>query len=308
MALAKRSVEGSYPLPSWMRVFRDVSVVIAAREGSFEKLEGTLRSIFETEAPWKEVLIVGCGSDAFKLRGLEESFSKVRVINAGDAEGHGVGNSGYREAQGTWILSLEQNSVPDINSWEGLCRILSTEPEDDVISVSILRHPRENLRQLNRASLIDAGIFKQAGFLVRRASLEKLGFFDDEIPSYASEAHWVARVFAEGGNVLHCPEACIIQEQVDTSRHVTELAFEDCCNQLLLILRYAPAQSWRDQFRRRLRDILVYTILHRSTVYLRAHRKALRLWKMYPEKIERLSEMQFRKVSMDWMTPYGFLG
>lgn len=308
MALAKRSVAGSYPLPSWMHIFRDVSVVLTSRVEDWESLESTLEALRKTEAPWKEILVVGRGREVFKLRSFEERFQRVRVLSSGDISEIASINQGFVAAKGKWILFLEANCLPDVPSWEGLCRILTTEPEDDLISFSVLRQARKNLRQLNRASLLDAGAFKQAGFLMNRSSLETIGGFDDELPYIASESHWVARVIRAGGSILQCPEACIIQDAVGILESNRSQAFEICCNQLLLILRYAPIQNWKDHFRRRIRDILVYSLLHRTPVYFRAMRHALKLWAENPEKIKRLSDVQFRKMTLDWMTPYGFIG
>ena len=298
---------GSYPLPAWMDVLRRVSVVMPAGN-DLAALAKSLEELKATKFPWREIVVVDPGIDSVSLGRLSEDYPKVELIDGAGVKGSGHENLGMQKAQGDWIFVLRPGASPDAGTWEGLCQILRTEPDADIISLSLLGHHRETLRQLNRASLVDSGNFKRTGFFVKRTSFANLGGFDEELPESHSEMHWSARIIREGGNVLHCPEAGVILSSEHVELPAQHLAHDTCCNSLLLVLRFAPSQSWRRLLRRQIGDILTYTFLHRTPIYLKALLKARSLWHAHPSKISRMSQVQFNQLSLDPGRPFGFLG
>ena len=306
MALTKRSVQGTYPVASWMFFFREVSVVIVSRDQE-EVLGACLETLFKTSAPWKEVIVVDNASTDGTTAMLEERFPKVKHVVLDKPQGMGAFNFGYAAAEGEWVLSLDYNCAPDVDSWQGLCRILACDPDSDVISFSVVRQLRENLRQMNRASLVEAGNFVHGGFLFKRSCFQQMGGFDETIPEQGSELHWAARTFVKGHDILHCAEACIVRSGDLPKEDLSLKAEQITASYLLLALRFAPESVWRDLVRLRIRDILVYSILHQSLAYVRALRNALREWVDAPEKIQRLEEADFKRLGVDWRMPFGFL-
>lgn len=302
MTWAQPTVSSDTTLPEWMQVFREISVVIASSDGE-KVIPKALATLYASQAPWREVIVVCDGSETDYLA----EFPKVKVVQRSEQSLLESINQGFEMAQGTWVLSLDADSEPDIGTWEGLCRILKSDPDADVISFSIVSKYRQNLKQLNRASLMDAGNFYRSGALLKRSSLQHLGGFDSELSEWGAELHWSARALHAGRSLLHCPEACVIHRAIDAQKSVEQSAYICCCNLLLLGLRYAPARRWRKLMQRRIRDVLVYSVMHRTSVYVRALREALRLWKAYPEKIDRLSETHFRQLAVSWAAPYRIL-
>ena len=306
MPLTKRSVPGTYPVPVWMRFFREVSVVIVSRDQA-EVLGACLETLFKSTAPWREVIVVDNASTDGTAAMLEERFPKVKRVGLEQPEGMSAFNMGYAAAEGEWVLSLDYNCAPDVDSWEGLCRILACDPDSDIISFSVVRHLRENLFQMNRASLVEAGNFIHGGFLFRRSCFQAFGGFDDTLPEHGAELHWAARMFLKEREILHCPEACIVRTEVNQNQDRSLQAEQMTAAYLLLALRYAPEGSWRDLVRRRIRDILVYSILHRTGAYIRALKSAYRQWMDSPEKVQRLDAANFKRLTVDWRVPFGFL-
>ena len=105
-------------------------------------------------------------------------------------------NAGFSEASGEWILSLDDDSAPDLETWGGLCRILDTGIEGDSISLSVIN--KQQKPTYSPKSLI---IDRQRWLPSRRRfnqarSADAIGAFDDELFLWTYELHWAARALA----------------------------------------------------------------------------------------------------------------
>ena len=293
-------------LPPEIEVLKHISVVVLSLN-RLQDLELTIQTLRSPGDCWKEIIVCDNGSTDGTQAWLRNNHPSIKLIETSDNQGISGLNKGYAAAQGEWILTLDDDSAPRLETWDGLARIILSGVEADSISLSVVRNTRVQMRVTKSSSLCEAGTFHHAGSLSRTETVQRIGGLDPELFFWGAELHWSARAIAHGCNLLHCPDAQVAHLSSQTNRIDQRHAFYHCRNLLLLALRFAPEESWKHLVKQRVRDILVYTILQRTTLYLRAMNEAKKLWHAHPEKVFRLKEKQFAQLSIDWMAPFSFL-
>ena len=77
---------------------------------------------------------------------------------------------------------------------------------------------------------------------------------------------------------------------------------------LLFLLRYVPKSQLRPLLTAFITNIYLYSLLHRTTTYLRALRETEILARNAPSPSKRLTEEQFAQIRPDWRGPFAYLG
>lgn len=144
--------------------------------------------------------------------------------------------------------------------------------------------------------------------LLNRLAIADVGGYDPELFLFTNELHWSARALLAGWRLVKFDSACVIHRSAPLQRSSRRHAFYYCRNMLLFLLRYAPISQLRPLLTAYTTNIYLYSILHRTTTYLRALRETSMLARNSTRPSKRLTEDQFAQIRPDWRGPFAYLG
>lgn len=290
---------------SELEPLRDVSVAILSCNRR-EDLRTTLRELTATGPVWREIIVADNASTDGTPAMVRAEFPEVRVIETGGNLGVAGLNQAYRAARGGWVLSLDDDSAPDLGSWGPLARELARGPAYAAITCSV-RAQRGSPTLAAEPALVPYPGFHQAGGLLRRDLVERLGGFDPDLFLWGVELHLTARATLAGFRLARCDSAVVVHRATPLNRSSRRHAWFYCRNLFLLALRHAPRESRRELVRAFLSRALLYSVLHRTTAYLGAIRAAGLLQRRAPLDAPLTTE-QFGAMNPDLRAPFSFLG
>src|SRR5690349_11756159 len=158
---------------------QDVSVTILSCNRR-DDLRATLRELIAHGPVWREIIVADNASADDTVAMLRAEFPSVRLIETGGNRGVAGLNLAYRAAQGRWILSLDDDSAPDLASWSALARELARDSGYAAITCSVRSQPAGPTLAAEPALVPYLG-FHQAGGLLRRDLIAQLGGFDEDL-------------------------------------------------------------------------------------------------------------------------------
>ena len=109
----------------WLPVLKRVSVAILSYNRCAE-LEETLTQLYKKGDIWCEVIVGDNASTDGSREMVKEKFPQVKVLNTGGNHGIAGCNLAYTSTAGDWVLSLDDDSHPVIESLEPVCRAIET--------------------------------------------------------------------------------------------------------------------------------------------------------------------------------------
>ena len=290
---------------------RNVSVAILSCNRC-QELYHTLESLSAGPASWREILVADNASRDGTQAMLYQRFPQVRVIEFAENQGVQGINEAYRRASGRWILSLDDDSAPAMETWAPLCRVLCQDWSYAAIALSVRRtaHSQGGVDP-PEPILKPAYGFSQAGTLFSREAIRSLGGFDEELFLWAVELHWAARALLRGMSLARCDSAVVVHRSAPANRSSRRHAFHYCRNLFLFILRYVPEGEKRRRIGRFLTDVMTYTMLHHTYAYLQGIGSALRIERSdsrLRKHRRRLSSNDLKNLQPDWRAPFAYMG
>jgi GT2 family glycosyltransferase len=288
------------------QVLRKVSVAILTSNRR-DELRRTLRGLIEEGPIWREIIVADNGSADGTQSMLKEEFPDVQLIETGGNIGVAGINQAYRSATGEWILSLDDDSCPDLGTWGPLCAELEKENSWAAITCSVKSGRTDHVRATQEPVLQPYLGFHQAGGLLRRSAIETLGGFDEDLFLWGVELHLAARAALAELKLERCDSAVVIHRSVPANRSNRRHAFHYCRNLFLLLLRYAPRASAQSLITDFLSNVIANSALHRTTIYMKAVREARSMFQVRGPRTP-LSEEQFSALCPDLRAPFSYLG
>lgn len=281
----------------------NVSVVILSYNRRDELL-ATLAQVCQPGLDWHEVIVVDNGSTDGTPDAVRAQCPTVRLLELQRNVGIEGSNIGYHAARAPWVLSLDDDSAPAVETFDTLNEALSGAPTDAAISLSV----RRSAEGVARSSQSEPAFgFSSAGVLFNRKAIDAIGAYDPELFLFTNELHWTARALAAGWSLRKFASAVVVHRSSPRNRQSATHAFYYCRNLLLFLLRYAPVADRPALVASYLRDVLTYTVLHRTGVYLKACRSAWALAAEHRDKVHPLSPETFRAINPDLRISYGYL-
>jgi GT2 family glycosyltransferase len=284
---------------------RDVSVTILSCNRR-DDLRATLRELTASGPLWREIIVADNASNDGTPGMLRAEFPDARLIETGANLGVAGLNQAFRAARGRWILSLDDDSAPDLASWSALTRELAHDGPYAAITCSVRSRPAGPTIAAEPALVPYLG-FHQAGGLLRRDVVAKFGGFDANLFLWGVELHLTARATLAGFRFARCDSAAVVHRATPLNRSSRRHAWYYCRNLFLLVLRHAPAATRPKIVQTFLGRALLYSVLHRTTAYVSAIRDALRVQRRHP-LVAPLSEEQFIGMNPDLRAPFSYLG
>lgn len=271
-----------------------------------EDLRTTLNGLLLRGPVWREIIVADNASSDGTPAMLRAEFPDVRLIETGGNLGVAGINQAYRAATGDWVLSLDDDSCPDLESWGPLCCALSSTPRYAAITCSV-RSQRAGVTLAPEPVLVPYLGFHQAGGLLRRDLIQRLGGFDENLFLWGVELHLTAQAVLADFALARCDSAVVVHRATPLNRSSRRHAFFYCRNLFLLLLRHAPAQSRSRLIDDFLTNVLLYSALHRTTAYLAAIRQAVRLHRRTRLQYH-ITPEQFSAMNPDLRAPFSYLG
>ncbi len=290
----------------YLQTLKRVSVAILSYNRCSE-LEETLTQLYKKGDLWCEVIVGDNASTDGSRAMVREQFPQVKVLNTGGNHGIVGSNLAYTSAVGDWVLSLDDDSHPVIESLAPVCRAIENGCVAAAIALSVRKKwiPAEK----SESEVVKPAFgFSSAGVLFNRKAIREIGAYDPELFLFTNELHWTARALSKGWEVAACDHSVVIHRSAPANRSSWRHAHFYCRNTLLFLLRYAPKRLLPKLLTGFLRDIWLFTLLHGSGVYLKALAEARKLQKAKPWQEPRLSIEQFHAIKPDLRAPFSYLG
>lgn len=282
---------------------RDVSVAILSCNRK-DDLRRTLTWLLDDIAPWREVVVADNASSDGTVEMLRSEFPSVRVLALDENAGVAGLNQGLLSCSGKWILSLDDDSCPVLETWGDLDGILKRNCEFDTITCSV-RSSRKELGEPFVSGISPYFGLHQAGSLVRRELMQELGGYDASLFLWGVELDFSARALLRGRLLGKCDSAVVEHRCTPANRSSERHAFYYTRNLFTFLKRYAPLELRHELLRDYLANVLLFSVLHRTTVYWRGVR-ASKAWAV-SEKTA-LSVEQFKTMAPDLRLSFSFLG
>ncbi len=282
---------------------REVSVAILSCNRR-EDLRQTLTWLLDDVAPWREIVVADNVSTDGTLEMLRNEFPSVRVMALERNEGVAGLNKALLSCSGKWILSLDDDSCPVLETWGELNGILKQGCDFDTITCSV-RSSRKEIGESSASGISPYLGLHQAGSLVRRDLMQDLGGYDASLFLWGVELDFSARALLRGARLGKCDSAIVEHRCTPANRSSERHAFYYTRNLLTFLKRYAPIESRQSLLSEYLANVLVYSVLHRSTVYWQGVR-ASRKWRV--DTRTALPAEVFNQMAPDLRLPFSFLG
>jgi GT2 family glycosyltransferase len=205
------------------------------------------------------------------------------------------------------VLSLDDDSCPELGTFGPLAAALEAGPEFAAITCSVRARPTGNEAVATQPVLVPYAGFHEAGGLLRRDLIAKFGGFDEDLFLWGVETHLATRVLLAGFRLARCDSAVVVHRATPLNRSSRRHAFHYCRNLFLFLLRHSPPEQERELVQGYLGHALLYSVLHRTTAYVGAIRDAVRIHRR--TRIEApVTNEQFRALSVDLRAPFSYLG
>lgn len=273
-----------------------------------DELHRTLTELERTPDLWHEVIVADNASTDGTVAMVGGDFPRVRLIDTGGNLGIVGSNLAYAAATGDWILSLDDDSSPVAHTLHDVRSTLADGCDAAAIALSVRREWVPPAARPAGAVLAPGFGFSSAGVLFNRRALASVGLYDPELFLFTNELHWTARALGTGWAIMKADDACVIHRSVPANRSSVRHAHLYCRNLFLFLLRYVPAPEARLLGFRYLQRALAYSILHRTSLYLRGVREGLELHRQSLHRRRPLSADVLAQVNPDWRVGFSFLG
>jgi GT2 family glycosyltransferase len=271
-----------------------------------EHLPECLASIEAARFPSTEVLVVDNASTD-SSRDIAKQFSGVRLIINERNVGYAAGNNvGFRQSQGTYVATLNNDTIVDPQWLPNAVAALESCPRAGIAACrqmrydsptkidSLFLYPQRDLSigQMGHKEIYDerrygfgaGAVFGAAGAsaVYRKSMLEDIGLFDERFSSYNEESDLCMRALLAGWICLYEPSAVIYHKgSASFSSMKTRMLHLGERNRMWFLYKYFPMRIVAGHLHHLLlREALAFAVLafkKRSPgTYLSARLDALR--------------------------------
>lgn len=270
-----------------------------------EDLRETLHRLYSGGAAWRETVVADNNSSDGTPEMLRSDFPFVRVIALSENAGVAGLNQALLSCSGHWVLSLDDDSSPALDTWEPLAQALLAGAAFDAVTCSVRRSRREIGSFCCGEAIRPYLGLHQAGSLISRDLLHDLGGFDPSLFLWGVELDLAARAVKKGYRLGISDTAVVEHRCVPANRSSKRHAFYYTRNLLVFLRRHAPLERRQKLVADFLANVLLYSVLHRTTVYWQGAREA---WLLSGEDGGALSAADFESMGPDLRLPFSFLG
>ncbi len=220
-----------------------VSVMIATRNRK-ALLSRALASVYKQDYPGIEVLIVDDASSDGTTDYVRGQYPEARLFRCEENRGLIVArNLMMREARGEYIVSLDDDAYfVNEDAISNVIRRMRQEPEIGVVTFRIQRS--EARRAIKRTAGRYAHLFVGCGHCIRKAVIERIGYYREFFFHQGEETDLSLRVLDGGYRILSFPSAVVVHEESLIARDVNRVPTYRIRNLLLCHWINVPFPWW----------------------------------------------------------------
>ena len=268
-----------------------------------EELAHTLEVLFRHANVWRDVVVADNASTDGSVEMVRSRYPGARLLPLRKNVGICASNLAYRVARADWVLSLDDDSHPDV---ETLVDVVPALDRRGVAAIA-LSIRRTSAGRVAASPIDTARGFSAAGVLLNRTAILELGGYDPELFLFTNELHWTARALAAGWAVQKCDSAVVVHRSSPTGRSRPRHAYHYCRNLLVFLARYAPVALRHELLVEYCSSVVRATARRRTLLYVRALRDGVRLTRRWPHKMRPLPASLFGEIAIDWRSPFAFV-
>ncbi|MFQ5561793.1 MAG: glycosyltransferase family 2 protein [Nitrospinota bacterium] len=247
-----------------------VSVVILTWNRCCD-LSETLREVEKSTYSALEILVVdNCSTDG-TAEMVKKQFPDVTFIALDENVGIAGYNVGFKKAKGEYILVLDNDSFPEINSIKKMVGYFEEFPTLGVAAFDVKNYcEKERQLEFGPGQGETATGYNGAGAGIRRSCLDKAGALFEPFFLYMNEQDHALRVLQSGYGIRWFPDLVAFHKQSASSRSSEKMAYFYTRNLLWMIWRNYPLfLMFRSTFLIFFFAVL-YSVKLRNKVYFRA--------------------------------------
>ena len=191
-----------------------------------------------------EIIAIDNGSTDGTREFLQTQTHWVRVILLPNNSGIAGYNEGFRQAQGEYLLVLDDDSHPvDHITLDRIIVCLDTHPKIGIVACRIESVQGQPLSTWHLPPPDTAGLamaFVGCGFAIRRSLFEQIGWYPQEFFLYQNEIEVAIRVMCQHYQIYYDPNCRIIHRQSPLGRTNWRRVYYPTRNTIWIIRRYFP--------------------------------------------------------------------
>ena len=194
-----------------------------------------------------EVIVCDNGSTDGTIEEIKAKFPEVKLIEVGDNLGIAGYNYGFEEANGEYILIIDDDSFPALDAVGKMVEKFEDEPDLGVVAFDV-RNAKEYNGAVSQNKQVDKTPyeyymgFNGAGAGVRKELFKKVGYYPSEFFLYMNEADCAIRIWDEGYKIKFFPEIISYHKQAEKNRTAWRAAFYYTRNSFWVLWKNYPLQ------------------------------------------------------------------
>lgn len=191
-----------------------------------------------------EIIAVDNGSTDGTGAFLQTQTHWVKVLQLTTNLGIAGYNEGFKQAQGDYILVLDDDSHPvDSITLDRIIQCLETRPNVGIIACRIEDLAGKPVRSWHMPTNDEPGpsmAFVGCGFAIRRDLFEKIGWYPSEFFLYQNEIEVAIRVMRYQYKIHYDPQCRVVHRQAALGRTNWRRVYYPTRNTIWIIRRYFP--------------------------------------------------------------------
>jgi GT2 family glycosyltransferase len=204
-----------------------------------DELRNTLTKVFAQDYKNIEVIVVDNASSDGSVEMVTEQFPVVRLIRLKKNIGIAGWNEGFKNANGEFILVLDDDSYPMKNSI--LNAIECRRKQNSGIVCFKVNNLAENRSETDHINKQNPNTFIGCGALIEKQIFEKIGYFSEILFLYEHETEFSMRALNHGISLKFCKDAEVIHvgsisNRIIKHRKDKRRKFYLCRNYLIILL------------------------------------------------------------------------
>lgn len=181
-----------------------------------EELRNTLEKVYTQDYKNIEVIVVDNASNDGSPEMVQIGFPNVILVKMERNAGISGWNEGFKIAKGEYILVLDDDSYPDVNSISRGVKVFNFDVELGIASYKIFNNRIKETETNNFLKV--PFFFVGCGALIKKEVIGKVGYFNEDYFIYLHELDYSARCYNFGLKIEYFPEMIVYHNQHLKSR------------------------------------------------------------------------------------------
>lgn len=174
-----------------------------------DELRNTLTKVFEQDYKNIEVIVVDNASSDGSAYMVKAEFPSVKLIQMEKNIGIAGWNEGFKVAKGEYVLVLDDDAYPEINSIDEGVIALRENTDVGIIAFNIF-NTKLNKSETTALEKSLPHYFVGCGAMIRKIYLDQVGYFDDLYFIYYNEVDLSIRMLKKGYRIKYLKEIIVI--------------------------------------------------------------------------------------------------